>query len=525
MDPHMATDLSRPPEPATPQPARRSTDRFSAVATPTLTHKTSMISATDTFATATDGEGYYTDAGASAYHTDDVRSRLESVPHTINAHGLQEEGGGMLSRSSSSRTAQRDPSASISQPQASTIATKAETLPQVNQDASGPIASQTTASTSTSNTSKPGPPTEEAGNQIEPNHLPSNPTHHKLLRHCSILGLLTLAAIWGTLAREGLVALNTYDGQSVFPLVWAQAVGCLIMGLAIGAANRRAIEGRYPPAYIMITTGFCGSVTTFSKWMLDVFRAFGNQEHWDRHGLHNVMDALTQTGVTLGMAIASVAAGVALSEVVNIESLIGAVRSRTRSSSQLPRSTDIQQEKNIKIKESGQTLLLDISMFLLGLAFWIASAILCGLYPPFRRVTFGLILAPPGAILRWYLSRCNTHTLSKRYSLPLGTLAANLLGTAIICAAFTASRAGSRPKSFAAGLSGCQALQGFEDGFCGCLSTVSTFAVELRTIKPRRKAIRYAAVSWVAGVLICVLLVGAPWWSDGMDGRCLGYTS
>ncbi|SPO22196.1 uncharacterized protein UTRI_02206_B [Ustilago trichophora] len=525
MDLHTAAGPSRPLEPVTPQPARRSTDWSSAVATPTLTHKTSMLSATDTFASATDGEGYYTDAGASAYHTDDARSQFESVPHTINAHGLQGERGGMLSRSSSSRTVQRDASASISQPEPLATATEARAPPQMALNSPRPITSEATTSTTTSNTNNLDPSTEEAGNQIEPNHLPLIPTHHKLLRHCSILGLLAFAAIWGTLAREGFVALNTYDGQSVFPLVWAQAVGCLIMGLAIGAANRRAIEGRYPPAYIMITTGFCGSVTTFSKWMLDVFRAFGNQEHWHRHGLHNVMDALTQTGVTLGMAIVSVAAGVALSEVINVESLIGAVRSGIHSSSHLPRSGDTQNEKNINPKEPGQTLLLDTSMFLLGLLFWIASALLCGLYPPFRRVTFGLILAPPGAILRWYLSRYNTHPLSKRYSLPLGTLAANLLGTAIICAAFTASRAGSRPRSFAGGLTGCQALQGFEDGFCGCLSTVSTFAVELRTIKPRRKAIRYAVVSWLVGVLICVLLVGAPWWSDGMDGRCLGYTS
>lgn len=369
-------------------------------------------------------------------------------------------------------------------------------------------------------TQQPDPANDEQGKQIEPNHLPTHPIHHRVLRHLSILGLLSFAAIWGTLAREGLVALNTYDGESVAPLIWAQAVGCLIMGLAIGA-NRRAIEGHYPPAYIMITTGFCGSVTTFSKWMLDVFRAFGNQQHFDRHGLHNVMDALSQTGLTFGMAIVSVAAGIKLSEVINLELLIWKVRD---SGSRLPQS-NLEEKPKGKRVEPGQTLLLDASMVVLGLVFWIASAILCALYPPFRRVTFGLVLAPPGTVLRWYLSRFNSNRFSQRHSLPLGTLAANLLGTAVICAAFTASRAGSRPRSFAGGLTGCEALQGLEDGFCGCLSTVSTFAVELRSIKPRRKAVRYAVVSWVSGVLICVLLIGAPWWSIGMDGRCLGYTS
>lgn len=512
----------RLPEPVTPQ-ARRSTDRRSA-ATPALTDKTSMVSATDTFASATDGEGYYTDAAeVSAYHTDDARIRLESVPHTINAHGLESNDHVALSRSSLNRTAQRADTESPTRaiPSAATpLAAAASPIQTASQQAS--------VSNSDSNT-QPHYTIEEAGKQIEPK-IPPPSTLHGAARHLAILGLLSLAAIWGTLAREGLVALNTYDGESVAPLVWAQAVGCLIMGLAIGA-NRKAIEGRYPPAYIMITTGFCGSVTTFSKWVLDVFRAFGNQRHFDRHGLHNVMDALTQTGVTFGMALVSVAAGVLLSKVINLETLVSAYTSRSKSKSHLPQSSNgnadhTAMEKNRKGSkvDPGQTLLLDASMFSLGSLFWIASAILCALYAPFRRVTFSLVLAPPGAILRWYLSRLNTHRISQRYSIPLGTLAANLFATAVICAAFAASRAGSIPRSFAGGLTGCEALLGLEDGFCGCLSTVSTFAVELRTIKPRGKAVRYAVVSWVAGVLICVLLVGAPWWSVGMDGRCLGLT-
>ncbi|TKY87403.1 hypothetical protein EX895_004080 [Sporisorium graminicola] len=525
MDTHAAAGTSRLPDLATPQ-TRRSLDRRSA-ATPTLSHKTSMISATDTFASATDGEGYYTDAAAdvSAYHTDDGRSRFESVPHAINAHGLSSDGeGASLSRTSSNRTAQRGDPQAAPLPNTDTIHQQLGAL--------SPTSPTTAAISGSATSTQRDPSNEEAGKQLEPGHQSSTPaTHHRALRHCAILGLLSLSAIWGTLAREGLVALNTYDGESVAPLVWAQSVGCLIMGLAIGA-NRQAIEGRYPPAYIMITTGLCGSITTFSKWMLDVFRAFGNQRHFDRHGLHNVMDALSQTALTIGMALVSVSAGVALSNVLNIDHLMNAVRSRSQRRSSLPSSNVGDKEGGDRKPNSesmvqpgqGHTLVLDTSMFVLGLIFWIASGILCALYAPFRHVTFSLVLAPPGTVLRWYLSRINTWPASKRLSLPLGTLAANLLATAVICAAFTASRAGSVPRSFPGGLTGCEALQGLQDGFCGCLSTISTFAVELRTIRPRRKAVRYAVVSWVAGVLGCVLLIGAPWWSIGMDGRCLGYT-
>lgn len=352
--------------------------------------------------------------------------------------------------------------------------------------------------------------TEEAGQQIEPPlPMPKEALYRRVARHMATVSLLSFAAIWGTLTRKGLSALNTYDGQSVTPLVWAQAVGCLVMGLAIGGTNQRSIETRYAPAYIMITTGFCGSVTTFSAWILDVFRAFGDQMHYERHGLHNVMDALTQTAVTIGMSLVSVAAGVALASVFSVEKAIQFV----------PGHSELRAHKS---QRTQSTLALDLAMCVFGFAFWAASAILCGLYAPFRGVTFGIVMGPPGAILRWYLSRLNSRSFSKRYSIPLGTLAANLIATAVICAAFTSSRVGSTPKSFAGGLTGCQALLGLQDGFCGCLSTISTFAVELRTIKPVRKAVRYAVLSWVAGLLLCVLLMGAPWWAIGMDGRCLG---
>lgn len=32
----------------------------------------------------------------------------------------------------------------------------------------------------------------------------------------------------------------------------------------------------YPPLFVMLGTGFCGSLTTFSTWMTDVFIAFAN---------------------------------------------------------------------------------------------------------------------------------------------------------------------------------------------------------------------------------------------------------
>ena len=48
-----------------------------------------------------------------------------------------------------------------------------------------------------------------------------------------VLVLLMPASVFGVLARLGIVALMTYGGDSVFPLAYAQALGCLIMGFAL----------------------------------------------------------------------------------------------------------------------------------------------------------------------------------------------------------------------------------------------------------------------------------------------------
>lgn len=49
-----------------------------------------------------------------------------------------------------------------------------------------------------------------------------------------VLALLIPASTFGTLTRLGLHALATYDGNSIFPLAYAQALGCLVMGFTLG---------------------------------------------------------------------------------------------------------------------------------------------------------------------------------------------------------------------------------------------------------------------------------------------------
>ena len=60
------------------------------------------------------------------------------------------------------------------------------------------------------------------------------------LRTLAIYSSLAIFSILGALARIGLVLLATYDGQAVFPVAVAQAVGCAIMGNVV--RNKQRLE-------------------------------------------------------------------------------------------------------------------------------------------------------------------------------------------------------------------------------------------------------------------------------------------
>lgn len=56
-------------------------------------------------------------------------------------------------------------------------------------------------------------------------------TYHPL--SLAIIVPLMPASVFGVLARLGLQGLATYDGRSIFPLAYAQALGCFIMGICL----------------------------------------------------------------------------------------------------------------------------------------------------------------------------------------------------------------------------------------------------------------------------------------------------
>ncbi|KZT12499.1 uncharacterized protein LAESUDRAFT_638756 [Laetiporus sulphureus 93-53] len=297
-----------------------------------------------------------------------------------------------------------------------------------------------------------------------------------------VLALLMPASVFGCLARLGLEALVDYDGKSIFPLAWVQVGGCLVIGFGLGL---RDPFGRfYAPLYTALTTGFCGSFTTFSTWQLQVFKAWINAGHYHRDWLRDVIDGLTQLIFTLALSLISVEFGAHLASIIS--PVFPALPTPNR--------------------------FIRYSLTVLSVFIYFAT------YPAYFRMpmsfrhqaTSALLYSFPGTLTRYLLSI----ELNPRFHLfPVGTFAANILGVALI-AMFTVLQSTRGPPSPNA----CDVLVGLVNGYCGCLTTVSTFAAEVAALE-NKKSWFYIMLSVVTSQCVLLLILGPSYWAGNVSNE------
>ncbi|OAA74730.1 CrcB-like protein [Akanthomyces lecanii RCEF 1005] len=348
------------------------------------------------------------------------------------------------------------------------------------------------------------------------------------------LSHLVLFSLLGTLARVGLSHLTTYPGApTIFPTLWANVGGSLVMGfltedrklfrhewgatstydqllrraraaktdnndekrasIDLAAAKRAHLATKKTiPLYIGLATGFCGSFTSFSTFIRDVFLALSNDMvSPDLHGLapphrnggYSFMALLAVVIETVGLSVGAYVAGMHLGAALE------------------PHTPSIPFRLGRGV--------IDKLAVLLGWGCWL-GAVLLAIFPPHDRwrgtVVFALVFAPLGCLARFYLSMLLN---SRRPSFPLGTFAANMLGTAVLGMAWDIAHS-----TGAGGVLGCQLLQGIEDGFCGCLTTVSTWVSELSSLR-RKSAYIYGTVSVVLATVLMIVIMGSLRWTQG----------
>lgn len=125
-----------------------------------------------------------------------------------------------------------------------------------------------------------------SGDESEPELETEAPTLQIYENKLPIFAALIPVSILGALIRIGLNLLETYNGAPVFGLAYAQFVGCVIMGVVV--KKKDFLIKTYLPLQIALSTGLCGSITTFSSWQLGTFEAFSNYAGADHARGYNV---------------------------------------------------------------------------------------------------------------------------------------------------------------------------------------------------------------------------------------------
>ncbi|KAH8880415.1 hypothetical protein GQ53DRAFT_755086 [Thozetella sp. PMI_491] len=357
------------------------------------------------------------------------------------------------------------------------------------------------------------------------------------------ISYLILFSLLGTLARLGLQAITSYPGAPTgFPSIWPNFGGSLFMGFLAedrmlflwewgtptyeneikrskengkdeesggSSGDRRNVDlaaakkahvatKKTIPLYIGLATGFCGSFTSFSSFIRDAFLAVSNDlpppgtgSTVSRNGGYSFMALLAVLLVTVALSLSGLIIGAHLA--IALEPIT-------------PSLPYLFTRKFV-----------DRSTVFLAWGCWLGAILLSAL-PPDRfaagtetwrgGATFALVFAPLGCLGRFYAS---LYLNGRKPAFPLGTFAVNVLGTTVLAMCWDLAHV---PEG---GIIGCQVLQGVEDGFCGCLTTVSTWVAELAGLR-RRHAYFYGAMSFGVSFAIMVAIMGGLRWSEGFAG-------
>lgn len=129
-----------------------------------------------------------------------------------------------------------------------------------------------------------------------------------------------------------------------------------------------------------------------------------------------------------------------------------------------------------------------------------------------RKIWLAVLFAPFGCVSRWLLAKLNYSLRSERFRwVPLGTLAANWIGVVIdyVLAAITIRTS--------PGYWGSLIIGAIEDGFCGCLTTVSTLISEIMTFADllpfSARVYVYAVATFVGAFVWGLAFLGWSFWT------------
>lgn len=316
---------------------------------------------------------------------------------------------------------------------------------------------------------------------------------------CGILGVLTRYLLQKLFGPGAVGA--TSDKSYMYLDLPSNMVGSFLMGW-LGVVFKSDISKVSDQLAIGLTTGYLGSLTTFSGWnqkMLDL----SVEGQWVFAVLGNI----------IGLFL------VAYSIIFGIETAKGFkwMLQRLTTSSKWE---NLRSKSNMRVdKFRGHVAVMVVLILILGLLWGFSGALEKREFnsgSSEAQLWLACMVGPIGVWIRWYLARLNGRGLGKKGLLkwvPFGTLIANV-SAACVMAALAILKKAVKAQSFNT------VATGIQFGLLGCLSTVSTFIAEFHAMRQSNqpwRAYAYAMTTILISFSMGTLIYSVPVWLEGYD--------
>ncbi|XP_054788260.1 fluoride export protein 1-like [Prosopis cineraria] len=325
----------------------------------------------------------------------------------------------------------------------------------------------------------------------------------ELLDYASCLVHLAVFGILGVLTRYLLQKLFgpgvggvTSDQTILYLDLPSNMVGSFLMGW-FGVVFKGDISRVSEHLAIAISTGYLGSLTTFSGWNQKMLE-LSVSGHW----------LFAALGFFIGLFL------VAFSIIFGIETAKGFRWLLNRSS--VCKRCEMKWKVSTCKRQLG---VMAVLVVVLGLLWGVFGALVKAKFKhggSAAQLWFGCMVGPVGVWIRWFLARLNGRGLGSSGLMkwiPFGTLIANVSAAGVMAALATVKEAVNTRN--------CDTVvAGIQFGLMGCLSTVSTFAAEFNAMRESKhpwRAYAYAAITICVSFSLGILIYSVPVWTRGFD--------
>jgi CrcB protein len=291
--------------------------------------------------------------------------------------------------------------------------------------------------------------------------------------------LISALAIVGVYLR---IVLMNGTPHGFVDYLTSQFIGSFALGFLF-----QVKAGLNPDIFTGISVGFCGSLTTFSTWQVDIVETLVGTPGAPSSAAGKTYVWFQDQVIGFSVPFAGLAFGKHTAEFFSIHVAIEVCSRRIKGSRKI---------EGI----DAMVRLASILAVLCAIIGVIVGAVLVS-----SITSFSLIFAPAGALLRFSLSRY-LNSINLRFF--WGTFVANVLGSVVGGIIFGFSTLVTlSPLS-------CAALWAVEYGFCGALTTVSTYVNEIHTLPSVRDAYIYGTVSVLATQACLIIVMGGFVWTQ-----------